>query len=103
MAVAGTGSTPAAGNNDGQGLPAVLAALVPAFLKSRLIDPLGVTGIAQLIFPDQANGSLLKKEDGTVIGSSLIGQNFTADKYFHGRPSWSRRPALRTRVVGLLV
>jgi len=49
--------------------------------------PLAMTGIAQVLMPAQSNGSLVKSADGTVIGSSLIGQNFTAAKYFHGRPS----------------
>jgi K+-transporting ATPase ATPase C chain len=52
-----------------------------------LIYPLVVTGVAQGLFHDRAEGSLVRDKDGNVIGSSLIGQNFTSDKYFHGRPS----------------
>jgi K+-transporting ATPase ATPase C chain len=49
--------------------------------------PLVVTGIAGVVFPHQAAGSLIKLDDGTVIGSELLAQSFTSDKYFHPRPS----------------
>lgn len=65
---------------------AILMTIVTTVLLG-LIYPLVVLGLAQLIFPDNANGQLIKRADGTVIGSRIIGQPFGGPGYFHSRPS----------------
>src|ERR1700704_586863 len=67
-------------------LTAILMTIVTTILLG-LIYPLVVTALAQVIFPHQANGSLIKRADGTVIGSRLIGQPFSSPGYFRSRPS----------------
>jgi K+-transporting ATPase ATPase C chain len=70
--------------------PAILILLLLALITG-LAYPLAMTAIAGVIFPKQAQGSLIEK-DGKMIGSALIGQEFKDDKYFHGRPSATSAP-----------
>jgi K+-transporting ATPase ATPase C chain len=67
-------------------LTAVLMTIVTTILLG-LIYPLVVTGLAQVVFPDKANGQLIRSRDGAVIGSRLIGQPFSGPGYFRSRPS----------------
>lgn len=66
--------------------PAIVMTLLFAALLG-LAYPLAMTGIGQALFPSQANGSLVRDDGGRVIGSSVVGQAFTTDRYFQTRPS----------------
>lgn len=70
--------------------PAIVLVIILTVITG-LVYPLVMTGIAGALFPNQAQGSLVTI-DGKVVGSSLIGQEFTSDKYFHGRPSATTAP-----------
>ena len=70
--------------------PAVVV-LIGLTAITGLAYPLAMTGISNVLFPQQAQGSL-EERDGKVIGSALIGQEFTSDRYFHGRPSATTAP-----------
>jgi potassium-transporting ATPase KdpC subunit len=67
-------------------ITAILMTIVTTVLLG-LVYPLVVTGLAQVMFPDKANGQLIRRDDGTVVGSRIIGQPFSAPGYFRSRPS----------------
>jgi len=66
--------------------PAIVLTVLFTVLTGGLY-PLAVTAVARVVFPEQAAGSLVHRQDGSVVGSRLVGQGFTGDRYFHPRPS----------------
>ncbi len=69
-----------------QSFSAIMATIVLTLIVGVLY-PLAMTGLSQVFFKEQANGSLLRSGDGTIVGSALLGQNFAGAQYFHPRPS----------------
>jgi potassium-transporting ATPase KdpC subunit len=81
--------------------PAIVMLLLMSGITG-IVYPYAITGVGKVLFPHQAEGSLVER-DGKIVGSSLIGQNFTGDQYFHGRPSATNDtdPADATKTISV--
>ena len=79
--------------------PAIVSTILFTLLLG-ILYPLAITGVAKVAFPAQAEGSLIKDDQGHVIGSSLLAQPFAKDEYLHPRPSaWAGKATLATPVM----